>query len=97
MSKIEINNLTTEYETALNAIATPFSEYPRPQMKRDSYFCLNGKWGFTILAKNGGVKYSGEILVPFAPESKISGVFKQIDKNDTLVYEREFFVDKTKP
>ena len=23
---------------------TPWNVYPRPQMRRDSFFCLNGKW-----------------------------------------------------
>ena len=41
----------------------PFQEYPRPQLKRDSYFNLNGTW---IL--NGK-----EIIVPFPPQSKASG------------------------
>jgi len=39
---------------------TPWNEYPRPQLKRDSFFCLNGKWRFAI---NGEEK--GEILVPY--------------------------------
>ena len=26
----------------------PCSEYPRPQMKRESYLCLNGEWNFSI-------------------------------------------------
>ena len=49
----------------------PFQEYPRPQLKRDSYFNLNGKW---IL--NGE-----EILVPFPPESEASGFQGKIGSN----------------
>ena len=26
----------------------PWNVYPRPQMKRDSFFCLNGKWEFEV-------------------------------------------------
>ena len=82
--------LTTEYEKALNKV--PFSEYPRPQLKRESYLCLNGEWNFSILNKKGEKKYNGKILVPFVPESRISGVFTEIEKFDTLVYERSFFL-----
>ena len=27
----------------------PLSEYPRPQLRRDSYLCLNGLWDYTCL------------------------------------------------
>ena len=50
--------LTTEYEKALNK--EPFSEYPRPQLKRESYLCLNGEWNFSILNKKGEEKYNGK-------------------------------------
>ena len=60
----------------------PRAEYPRPQMVRDSYLCLNGTWQFDIdHAKTGrerGLIEAGtlpmEITVPFCPESKLSGV-----------------------
>ena len=26
----------------------PLSEYPRPQLKRSSFLCLNGEWDFEI-------------------------------------------------
>ena len=80
-------SLTTEYEAELNEI--PFGEYPRPQMKRESFLCLNGKWSFSIKRKNKTV-YEGEILVPFAPESRISGVMRDIKRQDILIYERSF-------
>ncbi|MBE6951643.1 MAG: glycoside hydrolase family 2 [Ruminococcaceae bacterium] len=63
---------------------TPWNEYPRPQLKRDSFFCLNGKWRFAI---NGEEK--GEILVPYPPESALSGVDAP-EVGDQLTYEREF-------
>ena len=52
-----------------------WQEYPRPQMKRDSFLCLNGKWDFA--AKKGKSfprEYSESILVPFCPESLLSGI-----------------------
>ena len=26
----------------------PLPEYPRPQLRRDSYLCLNGLWDYTV-------------------------------------------------
>lgn len=49
-------------------------EYPRPQLVRDSYINLNGKWEYAISKTKEITSYDGEILVPFAPESKLSGV-----------------------
>lgn len=56
--------------------------YPRPQLKRDSFFCLNGQWDFTAS------DYSGKIIVPFCPESSLSGIGKNF--KDKLIYKREF-------
>ena len=39
------------------------------------------------------MKYNGNINVPFVPESRISGVFESIDKDDVMIYERSFIVD----
>ena len=63
----------------------PWNEYPRPQMKRDSFLCLNGKWELRCNWESWG-----EILVPYPVESQLSGVGKQLKKGDTLEYERKF-------
>ena len=89
--KNAFNHLTTEYEDCLKEGVVPFSEYPRPQLIRDSYLCLNGEWDFEIIGKT---PYVGKILVPFVPESRISGVFKEIKKRDVLVYKRNFTIDE---
>ena len=86
--KNQIVDLYTEYEEALKNENVPFSEYPRPRLKRDSYLCLNGYWDFSI-HNNGGVRYSGKILVPFVPQSRISGINTEIKKDDFLWYERK--------
>ena len=52
---------------------TPWQAYPRPQMKRESYVNLNGKWEFTV-SDTKPESYDREILVPFCPESKLSGI-----------------------
>ena len=47
----------------------PWAEdYPRPQLKRDSYFCLNGEWSF--FEREGAAEE--RITVPFPPESILS-------------------------
>lgn len=85
--KIRTVDLTTDYELTLDENKIPFSEYPRPQLKRDSYLCLNGAWDFSI-RNNGEVLYNGKINVPFVPESRISGINRATKKDDIIWYER---------
>ena len=70
----------------------PLPEYPRPQLRRDSYLNLNGRWQYAI--RNGKEKdpdsYDGEIIVPFSPESFLSGVMKKVMPGDKLWYRRTF-------
>ena len=70
----------------------PLPEYPRPQLRRDSYLNLNGRWQYAI--RNGKekepVSYDGEIVVPFSPESFLSGVMKKVMPEDRLWYRRTF-------
>ena len=64
-------------------------EYPRPQMKRESYLNLNGAWDYAITeTENPPKKYDGEILVPFSPESELSGVNRTLQPSQTLWYRR---------
>ena len=69
----------------------PLAAYPRPQLVRDSYLCLNGLWDYTV---EDGEEYTrrntGKILVPFAPESLLSGCDFQLQNGETLWYERTF-------
>ncbi len=67
----------------------PWNDYPRPNLKRNSFFNLNGKWDFTIKTDNRSI-FEGVINVPFPPESKLSGVKKRINKDETLHYSRSF-------
>lgn len=87
--KVRLVALCTEYEKVLANSDIPYSEYPRPQMKRESYLCLNGEWGLAIKRK-GETVFDGKILVPFVPESRISGVEREIEKDDIIVYSRTF-------
>ena len=88
-NKVRTVALETEFEAEMKKADVPFSEYPRAQMKRESYLCLNGKWQFE-LKNNGKSVFSGEITVPFPPESRISGVEREVGKEDVMIYSRSF-------
>ena len=64
---------------------TPWTVYPRPQMKRDSYINLNGAWDFSV-----NYEKQGQIRLPFCPESKLSGIGKHYEEGDLLCYNRTF-------
>ena len=67
--------------------AKPLSEYPRPQLKRDSYICLNGLWEYAIRKEETiPDSFDGQILVPYSPEVEKSGVNKTIMPDDYLFY-----------
>ena len=72
------------------------SAYPRPQAVRDSYFPLNGKWDYKIISGDLSYVpsekdvYDGKIVVPFSPESMLSGVNRTLLAGEILVY-RTFF------
>ncbi len=85
--------LPTPFEEDATKAEIPFAEYPRPQMKRESYLCLNGEWNFIIKGKKG-TKFDGNIIVPFPPESKLSGVMREIEKHDRMLYTRTFTLPK---
>lgn len=71
----------------------PLPEYPRPQMVRDQWLNLNGKWEFQP-AQLGDALPTGQTLtesitVPFAVESRLSG----IQRHEQLMwYKRSFTV-----
>lgn len=68
-------------------------EYPRPQLRRGSYLCLNGLWRYAIAAgEKMPLKMEGDILVPFSPESELSGVNRRLEPGHCLWYRREFTI-----
>ncbi len=74
-------------------INCPLSEYPRPQLVRDSYFCLNGKWDYSITPMSLDTPvYEGKILVPFSPETILSGVERILMPDEFLYYRRYFSI-----
>src|SRR3954462_1373858 len=69
-------------------------EYPRPQMVRKDWQNLNGLWDYAIRPKDEPQpqKWDGKILVPFAVESALSGVMKDVGPDKRLWYRRTFSV-----
>lgn len=76
----------------------PRPEYPRPQFVRDQWINLNGEWQFEPDSGNSGksrglnepdTALSGSIIVPFCPESRLSGV-GHTDFMAAVWYKRSF-------
>ncbi len=69
-------------------------EYPRPLMERSEWQNLNGEWEYAIkpVGEVEPATYDGNILVPFAVESSLSGVQKEVGEKNELWYKRSFTV-----
>ncbi|MBE6632409.1 MAG: hypothetical protein E7623_06895 [Ruminococcaceae bacterium] len=83
----ELKKLYTEDGEKLQGI--PHSEYPRPHMVRDSFFCLNGEWEYGT-SHSGSEQYGKKILVPFCPGSLLSGIDEVPSEDHFLWYKRSF-------
>ena len=79
-----MQKLYTEQGRSLTGI--PWDRYPRPQMIREDWLCLNGIWEFFCHGR------SGTIRVPFCPESLLSGVHAAPEPGEDFTYRRRFTV-----
>ena len=66
-----------------------WEEYPRPQMRRDSYISLCGEWKLSV-SDGETTSTLGSIKVPFPPESKLSGIERTLQKGEKYIYEKSF-------
>ena len=85
---IRTQDLTTPFEEAAKGDEWE-REYPRPQMKRDSYLSLCGAWNLSV-EKKGVATPLGNIVVPFSPETRCSGVNRTLEKKEKYIYEKTF-------
>lgn len=69
-------------------------EYPRPNLVRESYFNLNGEWEYCINQSKDVSKYDGTILVPYSPETLLSGVKREVKPENYLHYRKKFTLPK---
>ncbi len=84
--------LQTRWAAQVNPEA-PLPEYPRPQLVRESWLNLNGRWQWSPAAPKDpvpvGKPLDRSIVVPFPIESSLSGV---AEHHDRLWYRRTFHI-----
>ena len=60
-------------------------------MVRDSYLSLNGEWSFAY-SEDTPTSFDEKIIVPFPPESRLSGIERSHKDNEKLYYKRSFTI-----
>lgn len=65
---------------------TPWERYPRPQLQRADWLCLNGTWAFSFGDTHTAIR------VPFCPESLLSGIENAPAIGQEMTYRRSFSV-----
>lgn len=79
---------------------TAWQNYPRPNLVRPDWQNLNGLWKFAVTKINEEMpkdeNWQQDILVPFAPESALSGIGRLTEPNETLWYKRTFDLSEVK-
>ncbi|MBQ8596736.1 MAG: glycoside hydrolase family 2 [Lachnospiraceae bacterium] len=89
-----LNPLTTVWGEQLDSSAV-LSEYPRPQLRRESFINLNGYWDYAITTEDSvPASFDGKILVPFSPETTLSGVEHILQPDETLWYRTSISIDQ---
>ncbi|WP_214073513.1 sugar-binding domain-containing protein [Mucilaginibacter sp. dw_454] len=99
----QVAQLPTPWTEAASKAEVPWSEYPRPQEQREEWLCLNGKWDYRggkdapdALHPQAAASFDGvkeKILVPYCPESYLSGIQRKQEIN--MWYRRAFDLPAT--
>lgn len=87
----QVPKLPTKWTKEAMESAVPFPEYPRPQLERKEWMSLNGKWDYiggkqvgSALNPDKPINFNSkteQILVPYCPESVISGIERKQEIN----------------
>ena len=70
----------------LETRSAPRPEYPRPRLRRSDWVNLNGEWDLGLGDQRS---FERSILVPFCPQSELSGIAERIEE-DVVWYRRRF-------
>ncbi|MDC7124842.1 MAG: glycoside hydrolase family 2 TIM barrel-domain containing protein [Spirochaetales bacterium] len=75
-----------------NNNSIPLNQYPRPQLERKEWICLNGYWDFTVqpTEERKPDNFNEKILVPFSIETPLSEVKRGLKPTETLWYRKTF-------
>ncbi|OQP59271.1 beta-galactosidase [Niastella vici] len=95
--KVAGDKIVTEWAAKVDP-QQPLPEYPRPQLVRNTWLNLNGMWQYSVLPASTQTiptAYAGNILVPYAIESALSGVGKTVGKDSALWYQRSVAMPPT--
>lgn len=100
--KTRLHNIINDLNSGFYKGSIPHPKYPRPQFKRKNsiYMNLNGFWNYKIVKyiENNEITVSkGQILVPFPPESSLSGVKHVLQPDEYLIYMKTINVDSNSP
>jgi len=92
--------LPTKWTEAALSADVPLNEYPRPQLQRSEWLCLNGTWNYqggkSITSALNPTKpltftpNSEKIRIPYCPESVLSGIERKQEIN--MWYQRNFTI-----
>lgn len=89
-----MNDLKTRFYDDVD-LNCPHSEYPRPQLVREDWVCLNGECDYEITKVSDPcpTDFSGKIILPYAIESQLSGVQRALQPDERLWYRKRFTLD----
>jgi hypothetical protein len=93
LSNNQSKQMSTSWTTNVTDQSIPFHhDYPRPHLRRQYWYNLNGQWSFTITPRSAAIPrdYDGTILVPYPVESILSGRQERVDASMFLWYKRLF-------
>ncbi len=90
MAKSGLQQLYTEEGRDLPKV--PWEDYPRPQLARPDWLCLNGTWELAVIPRERRPARFCPVTVPFCPESLLSSVAEPPKPGETMVYRRTFTV-----